>query len=180
MLDYLRAQPEVRVYAPMQAVSGMRRASGSDDEALFERVVGVAIDVGDEPLRFATGGLSIDAVRIPHAGWPNRMTDVENIVFRVTLDDSVTVVHLGDAEPAMGFFRRHTEYWDERVTNLALPPYWFFLSDVGEEVLDAEIDPRHAVGIHVPTAIPDDPSTRAAEAKGYDLFKEPGEVREIP
>jgi hypothetical protein len=36
------------------------------------------------PKSLEVAGLVIDAVRIPHAGWPGR-ADIENLVFRVTL-----------------------------------------------------------------------------------------------
>ena len=179
MLDYLRAQTDVMLYAPLQAVTGMRRASGPGDAGLFDRVVGLDLDVGDDPTRLEAGGLAIEAVRVPHSGWPNRMTDVENIVFRVTLDDAVTVAHFGDADPTIGHFRPQAAYWEERDVSLALPPYWFFLSDDGEETLDTVIRPTDAIGVHVPASMPDDPAARPAEIQGYDLFTEPGETRTL-
>ena len=44
------------------------------------------------------GPLLVEAVRIPHSGWPDHRADVENIVFRVTLDKETTVMHFGDAD----------------------------------------------------------------------------------
>lgn len=179
MLAYLRAQADVKLYAPMQAVSAMRQASDSGDTSLFDRVVGLAIEVGDAAAKFEMDGISVEAVRIPHSGWPSRMTDVENIAFRVTLDDAVTIAHLGDADSSTEHFRRQSDYWHQRKTDLALPPYWFFLRDAGEEVLATEIRPAYSIGVHVPAEMPDDPAARPAEIQGYDLFTEPGEVRDI-
>ncbi len=180
MLSYLRAQTGVMLYAPMQAVSALRRESKNGDASIFDRVVGLAIDVGDPAIELENNGISINAVRIPHSGWPNRMTDIENLAFRVTLDDKITVVHLGDADPSLEHFRRQSDYWRRRQTDLALPPYWFFLSDEGEAVLAEEIKPGFAVGVHVPERMPDDPADRPADLQGYDLFTEPGESRDIP
>ena len=180
MLAYLRAQTGVTLYAPMQAVTALRRDSEDGDSGIFDRVIGLAIEVGDPAVEFEQNGISINAVRIPHSGWPNRMTDIENLAFRVTLDEELTVVHLGDADPSLDHFRRQSDYWRRRQTDLALPPYWFFLSDEGEAVLADEIRPGLAVGVHVPEQMPDDPADRPAEVQGYDLFTEPGEYREIP
>lgn len=179
VLSYLRAQADVTLYAPMQAVSALRSAGGDEDSGVFDRVVGLAIEVGDAAAEFEMDGISISAVRIPHSGWPNRMTDIENLAFHVTLDDAVSIVHLGDADPSVEHYRRQSDYWRSRVTDLALPPYWFFLSGDGETVLAEEIRPRVAVGVHVPTQMPDDPAARPPEIQGYDLFTEPGEIRDI-
>ena len=179
MLDYLRARPEVRLYAPMQAVTAMRR-TGDDNSPIFNRVVGLAIDTGDEPVTIELNDIAISAARIPHSGWPNRMTDIENIAFRVTLDDDVTIVHMGDADASIEHFRSHSDYWQRQSADLALPPYWFFLSDEGTTILDEALNAKMSVGVHVPEEMPDDPSARPAELRGYDLFTEPGETREIP
>ena len=69
----------------------------------------------------------IDAVRIPHAGWPSR-ADIENLVFRVPLKNqgtSVTVMHLGDADPDADHYLQYKDHWQQRVSDTALPPYWF-------------------------------------------------------
>ena len=75
------------------------------------------------------GSLVIEAVRIPHSGWPDRQQQVENIAFRVTLDAETTVVHLGDADASDAHFAHDGAYWRRRRTDVAFPPYWFFLSD---------------------------------------------------
>ena len=49
----------------------------------------------------------------------------------------------------------------------------------GRIILDEFIKPDHAIGVHVPVAMPDDPSERPDELIGFDLFTEPGESREI-
>lgn len=35
MLDYLRVQPDVRLYAPAQAIAAMRNAADDEDQAIF-------------------------------------------------------------------------------------------------------------------------------------------------
>lgn len=179
MLDYLRAQPDVALYAPMQAVAALRGAASGSDAALFDRVTGLALEVGDAGINLQLEGFNISAVRIPHSGWPDRMTDIENIAFRITLGSSVSVVHLGDAVVSGEHFREQRDFWRQRSNTLALPPYWFFLSDEGNAILDSELKAIRAVGIHVPEAMPDDPAQRPAELHGHDLFTEPGQSRQI-
>lgn len=179
MLDYLRAQPSVRLYAPMQAVTSMRQIANDADGALFDRVTGLALQVGDDGARLQFEGIDIDAVRIPHSGWPDRMTDIENLAFRVTLGDDVSVVHLGDAAVSDQHFGEQREFWERRGNTLALPPYWFFLSAEGRDILATDLDAGRSIGIHVPVSVPREVSDRPEELRGFDLFTEPGEERTL-
>lgn len=179
MLSFLKKRTDIRLYAPAQAVSALRDVARPEDEAVFERITGLAFENGDEPITLTVGDLLIEAVRIPHSGWPQRMMDIENIAFRVTLDKSISVLHLGDADPNPAHFLSNSDHWEGHEPDLALPPYWFFSSDGGQFILAEYINPDHAIGIHVPAAMSDDPTERPEEFKGYDLFTNPGETREI-
>ena len=179
MLNYLRAQPSVRLYAPMQAVLSMRQTASDADGELFDRVTGLDLAVGDDGVHLQLDGIEIDAVRIPHSGWPDRMTDIENIAFRVTLGDDVSVVHLGDAVVSDQHFGEQREFWAERDITLALPPYWFFLSAEGRDILASDLDAARSIGIHVPDSVAQDAEQRPAELRGFDLFTQPGEERTL-
>ena len=173
----LRAQPGIELFAPEQAAAALRELATDCD--VLERIHGLALANGEIAIDIDFFPLLIEAVRIPHAGWPDRHAHVENIVFRVTLDDDTTVMHLGDADPARKFYAGQSGYWRERHTHFAMPPYWFFLSDAGRDVLEDHIKAAHAVGMHVPNEIPGDRSDRQAELQDVDLFTTPGEIREI-
>lgn len=179
LLEYLEAQPSVRLYAPGQAVDALREAAAGDS-AVFARVTAVRLDDGDAPLTFSQPGLTVEVLRIAHSGWPMRHEDVENLAWRVTPDGGPTVLHLGDADTRELHFRRDEEFWEERPTALALPPYWFFLSDSGLGVLEELLRPALAVGIHVPVSVPANPAERDEALRDVDLFTEPGETRDIP
>jgi L-ascorbate metabolism protein UlaG (beta-lactamase superfamily) len=125
------------------------------------------------------GTLLIEAVRVPHAGWPARQQQVENIAFRVTLDAETTVVHLGDADTSDAHFAHDGAYWSRRRTDVAFPPYWFFLSEPGRHVLERRIAPTRSIGVHVPADVPSRPAEREPELRGHELFTEPGEWRTI-
>ena len=166
------------LYAPAQAVDAIVARGATSD--VTSRITSVELDYGDPPVRFEAAGLVVDAVRIPHSGWPERRTDIENIAWRVTLGQEATVLHLGDADTRPVHYERDPEHWSATATDLALPPYWYFLSRPGLESLDEHLKPGHAIGVHVPAEVPDETSARPAELQGYDLFTSPGETRTIP
>ena len=179
MLSFLKAREDIRLYAPKQAVTALRAVAGAEDEQIFDRVTGLALNTGDESITLTVGDLLIEATRIPHSGWPVSRTDIENIAFRVTLNKTVTVLHLGDAAPNPAHFLSFPEHWEDHEPNLALPPYWFFGSKGGQYTLSEYIKPAQSIGIHVPTEMPKDPADRPAEIRDYDLFTTPGESRTI-
>ena len=181
VLRLLKERREIRLYAPAQAVAEMRRIAGGNDggEDVFSRVTEIRLEYKDPPTMIETGDLVVEAVRIPHTGWPDRQLDVENIAYRVTLDESTTVAHLGDADTSDLHFAHDAVYWERRSLDMAFPPYWYFQSDNGRRVPEQRLKPGHAVGIHVPVELTS-PAERPPELAGYDLFVTPGETRDIP
>jgi L-ascorbate metabolism protein UlaG (beta-lactamase superfamily) len=176
VLQLMKAQTSIYLYAPTQAVVAMREIAADSDEQLFERITGLDLAYGDSPVSIRTENLTIDAAYIPHSGWPTARTDVQNIVFRVALDDSSTVMHMGDADARIVHFAADEEYWEEEQVDLALPPYWFFGSDDGREILESRINIRHSIGIHVPDKY-SNPENVPAGLSQYDIFTRPGEGR---
>eukprot|EP00903_Cladosiphon_okamuranus_P002972 g2970.t1 len=170
-IAYLERHPQTRLYAPLQAVDLMR--GETDDAAIFDRVIGVSLERLDAPLRYEEGALTIDVVRIPHAGWPGR-ADISNLVWRVTLSDGVTVMHLGDADPDDAHFAPHASHWTATETDTAYPAYWFFLSEAGRMIVDSRLNARNATGIHVPVDLPVD-----LFVTGRDFLHKPGETRTL-
>ena len=179
ILRLLKEQQGIHLYAPVQAVNGLRSVSGTNDEKIFERVTAVELAYKDTPVTLEMEGLLIEAVRIPHSGWPSGRVDVENISWRVTLNETTTVLHMGDADSNDVHFARDAAYWDKRHTHMAFPPYWFFNTSQGPDILENRIKPGHSVGVHVPVSIPQNPSLRPQELRDVDLFTEPGESRDI-
>ncbi|MEL7032859.1 MAG: MBL fold metallo-hydrolase [Pseudomonadota bacterium] len=168
---YLEQHDQVRLYAPSQAVDWMREET--ENEAIFDRVIGVPLERLDAPISYQEDKLAIDVVRIPHAGWPAR-ADVSNLVWRVTLADGVTVMHLGDADPDDAHYATHANHWTKTRTDTAYPPYWFFLSDQGRDIVDSRLNATIATGIHVPIDLPTD-----LFVTGRDFFHKPGETRSL-
>jgi L-ascorbate metabolism protein UlaG (beta-lactamase superfamily) len=177
----LKERSEIKLYAPVQALAGMRRIAHDDNyRDLFARVTEIDLDYKAPPITIEAGDLIIEASRIPHTGWPERLLDVENIAYRVTIDETTTVLHLGDADTRDVHFAYDAAFWDRRRTHMAFPPYWYFQSEDGRHVLEHRLKPDHSVGIHVPREVSSNPAERPSDLQGYDLFVEPGEIREIP
>jgi len=179
ILKLLSQQTTINLYAPEQAASAIRTLINDSDDAVLQRIHGLDLEHGAAPVELIVDTLLIEAVRIPHSGWPQYHPNVENIVFRVTLDDSITVMHFGDADTNDAHFAKHPGHWRERHTHLAMPPYWFFLSGRGREILGHRIDAAHTIGVHVPNDVPDEPEQRSDELRDVDLFTQPGETRRI-
>ena len=179
VLALMQAQQGIALYAPQQAVIGMRSIAGADAQAVFDRVHAVSLEYGDEPVAMTMDELVVEAVRIPHSGWPTGRVNVENIVWRVTLNDNSTVVHMGDADANDEHFALDPEYWSRAAPDMAFPPYWFFASPQGQAILENRVGARRNVGIHVPQQIPGDPMARPRELRSADLFTRPGETRSL-
>ena len=180
VVKLLNAQTAIELYAPEQAADAIRALVADTNDAVLNRVHGLALENGAAPIDIELGALLIEAIRIPHEGWPSYHKNVENIVFRVTLDNETTVMHFGDADPNDEHFARHAEHWRERHTHFAMPPYWFFFSAETRRVLENRIGASHTIGVHVPTEMPDDPANRPDVYQDLDLFTRPGETRNIP
>ena len=179
ILRLLEARRDLRLYAPAQAVASIRALAPDRLAVVLPRVTAISLAYQEAPVSLTHGRLVVEAVRIPHSGWPSRQQQVENIAFRVTLDATTTVVHLGDADASEAHFARDEGYWRRRQTDVAFPPYWFFSTDAGRRVLERRIAPSRSIGVHVPANVPSRADQRTPEFRGYDLFTEPGEVRDI-
>mgnify|MGYP001818831067 FL=1 len=179
ILELLNSQPAVEMFGPEPAAAAIRALVTDPDDPVLQRVHGLSLGNGMTATDIVLGPLLVEAARIRHSGWPDYHADVENIVFRVTLDSDTTVMHFGDADPADAHFAISPDHWKERHSHLALPPYWFFLSNEGRRILRDRIGADEVTGMHVPTAVPDDPASRRESLQDVDLFVKPGEMRTL-
>ena len=182
MALFLKNNPKTSFVAPKQAVDALMETSLAAD--LFSsnddrQLVVIDLEYGAVPQYHSIGDVTIEAVRIPHAGGEGRR-DIQNIVYRVSVsDEAATVIHMGDADPEIPFFEPYHDHWNAKQTHTAFPPYWFFLSEDGRTILDEHLNTDSAIGIHVPDALPDDREKRSEQFRDLDLFTTPGEVRPI-
>ena len=174
MISYLTANPEVRLVAPQQALD-MMEADANWDASLQARMTILDMEAGDTAEAITIGEITAAAVRIPHAGWPApARASIQNMVYRVTLGDGATVIHMGDADPRRQHFIPHKDHWAEQRTDTAFPPYWFLTSLQGRNILEDDMNVEKSIGIHVPLKIPAD-----LKESGQDYFSVSGETREI-
>lgn len=174
MISYLTANPEVSLVAPKQALE-MMQADANWDEALQSRMTILDMEAEDSPEAISIGDITATAVRIPHAGWPApARAKVQNMVYRVTLGDGATVMHMGDADPRRQHFIPHKDHWQAKRTDTAFPPYWFLTSMQGRNILSDDMNVASSIGVHVPLKVPAD-----LIESGQDYFFKPGETREI-
>ncbi len=166
VVKYLTSHPATKLLAPSQAVNELQAITGY--EAVEQQVTGIDLAYGDEPIELRFPGIEIDVVRIPHAGWPGR-AHVSNLVYRVTLNDQATVMHMGDADPDDEHFKPWASYWESQITDRAYPPYWFMLTPNGQEIIANRINTKQATGVHVPIQVPE-----ALKSSGADFFSETG------
>ncbi len=178
MIAYLNRRPSVHLYAPEQAVHAMQQVA--DIRALRPRITAIDLKPAGPTASYEVGAINIGVAAIPHSGWPTRMTDVQNLAFRVTLDGVSTVLHLGDADTKDKHYEPNAEFWASQPIDLAMPPYWYFTSKNGSYVLANRLKPADAVGIHVPADVPDDPQLREGGLQAAALFTRPGQTRVIP
>ena len=171
VLKYMLVHDSVQLVAPKQAVSQLEVLEGAGQ--LTGRLHPIALAFGAAPVSLTVGEIQIEAVRIPHAGWPSR-ADVENMVFRLTFTNNATVMHMGDADPDTDHYLPFNAFWDKVETQLGFPPYWFLQSAEGNYILKDVIHVVHPVGVHVPVKIPN-----LLIKSGEDFFSKPGETRQF-
>lgn len=174
VVQYLLAFPQTKLVAPQQAIESINSHVTKIKTVISQdRLIAVKLGFGDQPWQFQLENLTIDAVRIPHAGWPSR-AEVENIVFRVTLNNSSTIMHMGDADPDDDHYLPYKTFWQKKTTDINFPPYWFLYSAEGRDILDNIIAAKANVGIHVPMQVP-----KQLQQSGRDYFSEPDQNKSL-
>ena len=173
-IAYMRAHPNVRLYAGIDVVGALRAADASSDP-LMQRVTAVHVVQGAPPAKYDVGGLAVEAFPIPHSGG----NPAANYAFRVQIDGATTVMHMGDAIDDDHYYTPYQKDFDAKRTDVAFPPYWLLMTDSGKKILQQRIKAVKSIGIHVDAEERKHPDQTRKEV-GADLFIEPGETRPIP
>lgn len=172
VLKYLKQFPKTKLIAPKQAIDQLKLLD--NHQSVLPQTIAIEMAYGDPVQNIAVDDLQIGVVRIPHSGWPTRRLDVSNLVFRVTMNHQTTVMHMGDADPNDVHFEPHDDHWQAQVTDTAFPPYWFFYSTYGPDILENRINATESVGVHVPMKVPEQ-----LKQTGKPYFSKPGEIKII-
>ena len=171
VVTYLKTNQHTKLIAPVQAVKLLMELH--DFNAIKNQIITIDTQKGDTPQNITIEKLNIEAVNIPHSGWP-KSADIKNIVYRVKLNKNTVVMHMGDADVNLSHFNEQQSFWGKHQTDIAFPPFWFFLDQQGNLILDNTIKAKQTIGVHVPNNVP-----------GYlskmekDYFSIPGETRDI-
>ena len=171
VIAFLEANPQAKLVAPQQAIAQLDTLI--TDKVKSARLIALSLDFGDSPVSHTLGKIQFDVVRIPHAGWPGR-ADIENLVYRVRLAEGSVVMHMGDADPDVDHYLPYEQHWVSYFTDMAFPPYWFFYSMEGRDILGSYLNVGESIGVHVPVKVPD-----FLLKEGYPHFSKPGETRAI-
>ena len=175
LLKFLEAQPQVQVFAPAQVYERLQAAGVSAQ--VLARIQAFDLAPGDAPRSVAFAGLEIDVAALPHAGG-ERMAEVRNLIYRVSLDAQHTFVHLGDAAAQREGFAALEAFWSARDVDTAFPPYWFFADPSGRNLIDEFVAADQVIAIHVPAAARGQGDEWRARLE-VDLFTDPGEFRRL-
>ena len=177
VLRLLEARPGMQLFAPAQAVAGMREISAARLAAVAPGVHTIALAYQDAPITMEQGSLVSKpcASRIPAGPRGNSRWRTSRSASRWMPRPPwcTWVTPTSDAH-----FARDDAYWRRR-THMAFPPYWFFTNDDGRQVLERRIAAARSICVHVPANAPSRADQRAPELRGYELFTVPGEVREV-
>lgn len=169
MVDYLKRFSDTVLYASEQAIAAIRQVAKAQNISLSNELVSVALSFGDAPWNKRSEEYAVNAVRIPHAGWPAR-AEVENLVFSVTLKSGHTIMHMGDADPDDTHYMPYRAHWRKNTIDVNFPPYWFLPSAEGRDILFNIIGAEKNIGIHVPVNVPN-----LLKHQREQYFSQPGE-----
>ena len=174
LTQLLSAQDSVKLVAPAQAVERMRQLD-EWQTAFEERVIAIAIANGEAAPSFEVSGATIEAIRTPHSGWPERHVDTHNLTYRVSAPNGARVMHFGDADPGEQHFAPHAEFFADARTGLAIVPFWHFSTEDPARLIDQTFNADGAVGMHVPV---DEPGWLADS--GWEYFNGLGQQVGVP
>ena len=174
LVQFVAAHPAAVIVAPTQAIDALQVELKKQGQTVSERrLVKIALDYGAAPLILNVGSIKVEAVRIAHAGGEGRRS-IENILYRVTLPGEAVVMHMGDADPAWSHYQPYKQHWQSIKTDVAYPPYWFFTTPGGKQLVSQQLNSLQQTGVHIPADIPSE-----LIESGADYFSRSGEQRVV-
>ena len=141
--DYLRAEPKTLFLGTPQTVADLKSML-SDFDDLKARISVVSLPwYGQEARTLA--GVHVRALAMKHG--PNRSkVAIQNHSWVVTIGGK-NILHLGDAYTDTANYEPFD--WEALDIDVALVPFWFFMSKNGTRMVRDVIKPDHIIAIHV-------------------------------
>lgn len=141
---FLAHSRRARLISSSQVVSAVRQASGKRPPPWLDRTEAVPGTPGARTVRHI-GALEVTLVGMRHARPEHR--HIHNLAHVIRLG-GMKVLHVGDADRARRNFARLQLRPGE--VDVALLPYWYFLSRSGRALIDEVLRPRFLVAFHLP------------------------------
>lgn len=172
----MAAQPGLTVIAPKQAADAMR-THALWQEGFAARLTAVELENGAPAQRLSIAGAEVEAIRTPHAGWPERHSQTHNLTYRISVDDPATgtrrVMHMGDADPDPAHFAPYESFFAEARSGVAIVPFWFLRAQDNDPLFNQTLNVQQPVGVHVPVLTPQ-------WVEGRTIFTRPGQQITVP
>ena len=157
---HLEANPEAVLIAPGDAVAAF---APDQLERYGERVQSLDLPPGSY-VRLDRGGFAVEALGLEHA-------EIGHVGYRIELP-GLTVLHLGDAEPAPADLAAFLE--GRPAPEVALVPYWVLSGSGGAAILEA-IGADCTAAFHLERQVRDIVGQLAEQAPSAAVLEEPGE-----
>ena len=149
---HLKANPQATFVSVHQAADLVAKefAPGARE---FARILSTTPDFRQKR-RLTVNDIPLEAIRLPHGNF-------ENTGFLITLAGK-KILHLGDSNGAVANF----DVFDlqKEQIDVALIPYWYFLSAEGKRVVREHIGARQIIAIHLSIEKPDGELRREVES----------------
>ncbi|HET6341715.1 MAG TPA: MBL fold metallo-hydrolase [Gemmatimonadota bacterium] len=157
---HLDANPEASLIASGDAIAAFEP---DQLERYGERLQPLDLPPGSY-LRLDMGGFAVEALGLAHA-------EIGHVGYRIELP-GMTVLHLGDAQPAPSDLAAFLE--GRPAPEMALVPYWVLSGSGGPEILEA-IGAECTAAFHLEREVGDIIAHLAVQAPSAAVLDEPGE-----
>jgi len=170
-VTYLKSAPQVKLFAPKQAVNELK--SQPEYPKIAKQIISLSLGINDKAKHFELNGMQIDILRVAHV-FGEKMKGVENIIYRVTMENGLTVMHFGDAETSLDYYEKFKTFFQEKTTHHVFLPHIFAVNEHDENAIKKTFNANSITYMHVPL------SFLSNEMIGEkDFFVEPNDKRTI-
>jgi len=170
-VTYLKSAPQVQLFAPKQAVDKL--SAQPEYSKIVDQVISLSLGINDKAKHFEVNGMQIEVLRVAHA-FGEEMKGVENIIYRVTMENGLTVMHFGDAETSLDYYKKFKTFFQKKNTHHVFLPHIFAVDEHDENAIKKTFNANAITYMHVPVSFLSD---EMIDKK--DFFTEPSDIRTI-
>ncbi|MFT5758434.1 MAG: L-ascorbate metabolism protein UlaG (beta-lactamase superfamily) [Alteromonadaceae bacterium] len=170
-VTYLKSAPQVKLFAPKQAVDKLN--TQPEYPKIADQIISLSLGINDQTKHVDVNGMQIDMLRVPHA-FGDKMKGVENIIYRVTMENGLTVMHFGDAETSLDYYKKFKMFFQEKTTHHVFLPHIFAINEHDENAIKETFNANAITYMHVPISFLSD-----TMIDKKDFFTKPNDKRII-